>query len=111
MKAYLCIVICLSVHFCQAQADTSISKKPHFVSYVVRMDTIRYTKEGFYMHGYVVHINRSELQNLRSKTVKVSGRATVVKGIPPYVPGKPVMQGRTGDTMHIIKPEFTIIPD
>lgn len=85
----------------------SISKNK--VSFVTIFDKNNATKDGYYVNGYVVNIDYEMGQNLHMKKVKITGKVAIVKGIKPYQAGEPIVQGRYGDTKHILKPRIEII--
>ena len=85
----------------------TISKKK--VSFVTVFDKNNATKDGYYVNGYVVNIDYETGQSLHMKKVKITGKVTIVKGIKPYQAGEEIMQGRYGDTKHILKPTIKIL--
>ena len=71
------------------------------------------TKDGMYMNGYVVNIDHEEASKLNGKTIRVTGKVTIVKGLdsePKESDGTmPVKQGRREDTKHIRSPRIKIL--
>ena len=78
------------------------------VSFVTKIDMKHATKDGIYLNGYVVNIPHEKLAELNGKTVRISGKVTVVKGIGSYTDGE-ARQGRKGDTKHILKPKIKVV--
>lgn len=67
------------------------------------------TKDGIYINGYVVEIDYGEAKKLNGKKVKISGKATTVKGLEKE--DKIIKQGRSKDVIHIKSPKIEIISD
>jgi len=78
------------------------------VSFVTKIDIRQATKDGIYLNGYFANIPYDELQKLNGKTVRISGKVTIVKGLKHYNDGI-VRQGREEDTKHIFKPKIKIV--
>nr|WP_294906869.1 hypothetical protein [uncultured Lacibacter sp.] len=78
------------------------------VSFTTVVDIQQATKEGIYMEGYVVHISFDKIKTLHGKKVKVTGKATVVKGLKQDY-GKEEKQGRYEETKHLFSPVITIL--
>lgn len=87
----------------QAQ-DTTNSK----VSFVTKIDILQATKDGIYLNGYVVDIPYDKLQKLNGKTVRITGKVTIVKGLKHYKDGE-IRQGREEDAKHILKPKLKVV--
>lgn len=64
------------------------------------------TKDGMYMNGYVVNIDYEQASKLNGKTIRVTGKVTIVKGLDPK---DEVKQGRSADTKHIRSPKIKIL--
>ena len=73
------------------------------------------TKDGIYLNGYVVNIDYEQAKKLHGKTIKVSGKVTVIKGLKTwpkeYDPqGQEIIrQGRETDTKYIESPKIVIV--
>jgi hypothetical protein len=80
------------------------------VSFVTNIDIKQATKDGIYLNGYVVNIPYDKLTELNGKTVRISGKMTIVKGLKHYTDGE-IRQGRQEETKHILKPKIKIMDD
>jgi|GEM_PF-1362918 len=92
-------------------ADTLTSHNdipPRKVSFVTKVDIQHATKDGIYLNGYVVNIRYEKAKELDGKMIRVSGKVTIVKGIQ-HEPGGAAIQGRQGDTKHILKPKIKLV--
>jgi hypothetical protein len=89
------------------QGQDTTNKK---VSFVTNIDIKQATKDGIYLNGYVVNIPFDKLTELNGKTVRISGKVTIVKGLKHYTDGE-IRQGRQEDTKHILKPKIKIVDD
>lgn len=78
------------------------------VSFVTKINIQQATKDGIYLNGYVVNIPYDKLQKINGKTVRISGKVTIVKGLKHYNDGVE-RQGREEDTKHILKPKIKIV--
>lgn len=74
------------------------------VSFIARIDITNATKNGIYLGDYVVKIPYNKLVKLNGKTVRISGKVTVIKGI-----SNMYEQGRSTDTKHILKPKIKVL--
>jgi hypothetical protein len=88
--------------------ETNKTKSSKSVSFIAKIDTLLATKDGIYLNGYVVNINRERIWELNGKTIQVEGKVTIIKAIKPNNGGE-VEQGRSVDTKHIISPKITIL--
>lgn len=67
------------------------------------------------MNGYVVNISYEEASKLNGKTIKVTGKVKIVKGLDSEskefaANGEEILkQGRSGDTKHILSPKIKIL--
>lgn len=103
----LFLLLSLVTHGSLLQGQDTTNKK---VSFVTNIDIKKATKDGIYLNGYVVNIPYDKLTELNGKTVRISGKVTIVKGLKHYTDGE-IRQGRQEDTKHIIKPKIKIISD
>ena len=112
MKQLLNLLPILMTITCFAQgADTigsSGSKTSKAVSFISKINIYNATKDGLYVNGYVIKIGYEKAKALDGKTVRISGKVTVVKGIPNDANGEAV-QGRAGDTRHILHPKIEVL--
>jgi hypothetical protein len=93
----------------QVQAIASQPEKIHKrISFQTTIDIKHATKDGIYLNGYVVNIPFEQLTKLNGKTVCISGKVTIVKGIK-YFPEEALRQGRYEDAKHIYKPKIKVI--
>lgn len=83
-------------------------------SFVIRIDTTDgFSKDGFWMNGYVVDLGREEIEKLNGKKIKVKGELIVVKAVErtKVVDGKIIgAQGRYSDTKHLKNPKYRRVP-
>jgi len=81
------------------------------VSFIVKFDKKNATKDGYYLGGYVVNIAYQQSKRLNGKTIKITGKVSVVQGLGPYNQNDttPVVQGRMNDTKHIAAPIIEIV--
>ena len=90
---------------------------PDTISFITKMDITQATKDGFYLNGYVVNIEYVEAKKLDGKTIKVSGKVTIEKGLknlPKEHDEKGrelIRQGREEDTKHIESPVIEVVKD
>jgi len=114
MKQLLTLFTLLAVTGCFAQGADTVnkvaSKPPKTASFTTKVDIRQATKDGIYLNGYVVNINYERAKALDGKTIRVSGRVTIVKGIQKNTSGE-ISQGRQGDTKHILHPRIEIVSD
>lgn len=97
---------------CFAQSGNNTSDTATFIT---RFDKANATKDGYYLDGYVVEISDSLAQKLDKKTIRVSGKISVVNGLN-HTPkeydkngNEIIMQGRAEDCKHIYDPLIEII--
>lgn len=96
--------------FSQRQDTASAAKESKRVRFITKIDIQYATKDGIYLNGYVVNIPRHQIQALNGKTIRISGKVTIVKGTRHYTEDEK-RQGRYEDTRHILKPKIKIIGD
>ena len=101
----LLFLLTLLTQFSLLQAQDTTNSK---VSFVTKIDIQQATKDGIYLNGYVVNISYGKLQKLNGRTVRISGKVTIVQGLKHYNDGI-VRQGREGDTKHILKPKIKVV--
>ena len=89
-------------------ANTTGNKTLKSTSFVTKIDIHNATKDGIYLNGYVVNIAYEKAKVLDGKTVRISGKVTIVKGSPKDDNGEAV-QSRQGDTRHILHPKIEVI--
>jgi hypothetical protein len=108
-------------HLVSFSQQTDPSKGPYktskWVTFITKVDIANLTKDGMYMNGYVVNIDSEQANKLNGKTIKVTGKVKIVKGLgsepKEYAAnGEEILkQGRSGDTKHIFSPRIKIISD
>lgn len=103
----LLLLLTLVTHSSLLHGQDTTRKK---VSFVTNIDIKQATKDGIYLNGYVVNIPYEKLTELNGKTVHISGKVTIVKGLKHYTDDE-IMQGRQEDTKHILKPKIKIVDD
>ena len=112
MKHTFPILFLLCCTTCFAQTKDSLKtqhkKVANMVSFVTKLHIANLTKDGIYLNGYVVNINSEKAKKLNGKTIRVSGKVTIVKGIK-QLPGDIQVQARQDDTKHIESPKIEII--
>lgn len=79
------------------------------VSFVTKMDTAGASKDGFYLHHYVVNIPWEQARQLQGKKIKITGVVTIVKGLNNEPATEEIRQGREADTKHILTPNIEIM--
>jgi hypothetical protein len=99
------LLLTLLTQYLSLQAQDTTNTK---VSFVTKINIQHATKDGIYLNGYVVNIPYDELQKLNGKTVRISGKVTIVKGLKHYNDDVE-RQGRQEDTKHILKPKIKIV--
>jgi hypothetical protein len=91
------------------------NKTPKRVSFITKVDIANATKDGIYLNGYIVNLDSKRINELNGKTVKVSGKVTIVKGLnsqPKELDsnGQEIIKGGRGeDARHIFSPKIKII--
>ncbi|MEO6132369.1 MAG: hypothetical protein ABIQ02_11010 [Saprospiraceae bacterium] len=83
---------------------------PGEVTFIVKLEMANATKDGFYLNGYVVNIPYAQAKKLTGKTIRVTGKVTIVQGIK-NTPGEPIQQGRMEDTKFINTPFIEIMDE
>lgn len=101
----LILLLTLLTQYLSLQAQDTTNNK---VSFVTKINIQQATKDGIYLNGYVINIPYDKLQKLNGKTVRISGKVTIVKGLKHYNDGAE-RQGREEDTKHILKPKIKIV--
>ncbi len=79
------------------------------VSFVTKMDTAKASKDGFYLHHYVVNIPWEQARQLQGKKIKITGVVTIVKGLSNQPSSDDLRQGREADIKHILTPTIEIM--
>ena len=112
MKQVLPVFFLLISIGCLAQvgdpANNLTGKKSKKVSFVTRIDINQATKDGIYLEGYIVNIDYEKIRALNGKTVRISGKVSIVKGIEQNTSGE-LVQGREDDTRHIFRPRIKLV--
>jgi len=103
----LFILFCLNSFSQQTDPSKAPYKTPRKVTFITKVDIANATKDGMYMNGYVVNIDYEQAQKLNGKTIRVTGKVTIVKGLDPN--DEVLKQGRSGDTKHILSPRIKIL--
>lgn len=101
----LILILTLLTQYLSLQAQDTTNNN---VSFVTKINIQQATKDGIYLNGYVVNIPYDKLQKLNGKTVRISGKVTIVKGLKHYNDGVE-RQGREEDTRYILKPKIKIV--
>ena len=85
MKYLLATLLLLfNVNAFSQVADTLKSrsaKESRRVNFVAKADIANATKDGIYLNGYVVNMGYEQAEKLNGKTIKVTGKVTIVKGL------------------------------
>lgn len=91
------------------QAQDSLNKvnKVERVDFSAKIDSKQATKDGIYLNGYIVNMPYNKIKKLNGKTVRISGKVTIVKGTGHYNDGE-LRQGRDEDSKHILKPKIRL---
>ena len=85
---------------------------PGFVYFETTIDITNASKDGIYIDDYVVHIDYDKLEELDGKKVKISGNVSIVNGLDKEYDksgNEIIMQGRSGDTKHIVMPVVEVV--
>jgi hypothetical protein len=77
-------------------------------SFATKIEIKEATKDGIYLNGYVVNIPYHKLYKLNGKTVRISGKVSIIQGLKHKNNGA-VRQGREENTKHILKPRIKVI--
>ena len=99
----------------QAAFKKHIPDTTSYVSFITKFDSKLATKDGYYVSGYVVNIKRSQATQLNGKTIKITGKVSVEKGLGDRASKQnsfdslPIRQGRLKDTKHIESPAIEIV--
>ncbi len=91
-------------------SGTKPGKSPEFASFITKLDIAQATKDGIYLNGYVVNMSYDKMKELNGKTIKVTGRVTIVKGVK-NGSGQMEVQGRERDSRHILFPKIRVIKE
>lgn len=113
MKRLIVLIILVSSISCFGQAAPANNKdstgnQSKKVSFVTKVDIKNATKDGVYMEGYVVNIPYEKAMELDGKTVRISGKVTIVKAISQDSNAEKA-QGRQVDTKHILHPKIELV--
>jgi hypothetical protein len=118
MKQILILIALIIPVFLSAQQTNAVkpADTSNRVSFTVKFEMAKMaTKDGFMMEGYVVNIGYDEAKKLEGKTIKVTGKYTIVKGLqnePKELDkdGNEIYkQGRLNDTKRIDSPTIEIL--
>jgi len=91
------------------------SDTANLVSFIVKFDKRNATKDGYHLGGYVVNINYGQSKGLNGKTIKITGKVSIEKGLDSDTSKNntsdnlPIRQGRLKDTKHIESPIIEIV--
>ena len=111
MKQILIVLFSLIINFSYAQKAIYNDRK---ISITTTFNINKATKDGYYLGDYVVNINSKEAQNLNGKTIKITGKYQIIKGLnsksKKYNKGEQIFeQGRQNDVKYISSPKIEII--
>ena len=108
-QLFLLFILLAQYSLLQGQGSLShFEKKVKKASFMIKIDIKQATKDGIYLNGYVVNIPYEKLTELNGKTVRISGKVTILKGNKQYTDGE-IRQGRQEDTKLILKPKIRVI--
>ena len=85
------------------------------ITFVTKLNIANATKDGVYLNDYVVNIDYEQAKKLDGKTIKVSGKITIIKGLKSLPKeynekgNEIIQQGREKDTKYIDNPKIEII--
>ena len=112
----LLIIILTFVHVNSfSQTRDTLKKQQGVISFITKLNISNATKDGIYLNGYVVHMDYAQAKKLDAKTISVTGKVTIVKGLKNSPKeynrdGEEIIkQGRVEDTKHILHPTIRII--
>jgi len=118
-QSLIILISTLSTATLYGQKNTVVKYNNHdttnFVSFIVKFDKKCATKDGYYLGGYVVNIDKSQSTRLNGQTIKITGKVSIEKGLGSEASkqnengNSPVVQGRLRDTKHIESPTIEII--
>lgn len=97
------------------EAETSVVYRTISVTFETIFDIETETKDGFYVEGYIVHLDYHKALDINGKKVKISGEITKVSGLDNTQQeydedgNEIIMQGRSGDTSHIFDPKIEVL--
>ncbi|PLX07871.1 MAG: hypothetical protein C0596_09015 [Marinilabiliales bacterium] len=97
-----------------SQTEEPQETQSNFVSFETTIDISNATKDGIYCEDYVVNLEYDEIEKLDGKKVKISGDVTTVKGLEKEYDENGeeiIMQGRSGDTWHILEPTIEVLEE
>ena len=118
MKQILILLTLIMPVFLSAQQTNraKIADTSNMASFTTKFEMAKMaTKDGFMMEGYVVNISYDRAKELEGKTIKVTGRYTIVKGLKNEPKendsnGKEIhKQGRLNDTKRINSPTIEVV--
>lgn len=108
------VVVCHMA--CAQSTNTTMQKKsPEVVTFIATFDVKMESKDGYYINGYVVDIDRKKAKKLNGRKIRITGTATVVEGLDKKPEQRDangnviVRQGRAEDTRHILNPTIEIV--
>ena len=90
-------------------------KKPEVVTFIEKFDAKMETKDGYYLNGYLVNIDREQARRLDGKKIRVKGIVTIIEGLDRQQQeldsaGNPIMkQGRSKDIRFIADPGIEVV--
>ena len=106
------ILFAVTLH---GQKTIVIKNNDSLVSFIVKFDKKNATKDGYYLGGYVVNINYNQSKELNGKTIRITGKVSIEKGLDSDISKNnnsdtlPIRQGRLKDTKHIESPLIEIV--
>jgi hypothetical protein len=114
---FVSLFFVLSIHVAWTQpSDTTMQdKKPEAVTFVEKFDAKMETKDGYYLNGYLVNIDRDQARRLDGKKIRVKGTVTIIAGLDSQQQeldsaGNPIMkQGRSKDIRFIADPGIEVV--
>ena len=102
-----------------SQTTNNLSKQSDMsfdsTTFVTKLNISNATKDGIYLNDYLVNIDYEKVKKLNGKTIKVSGKVTILKGLKklPKENNKEgyeiIRQGRENDLKYIEFPLIEII--
>jgi hypothetical protein len=78
------------------------------VSFTAKVKSENATKDGAYIHGYVVDMSPAEFRKLVGKKVRITGEVVEVEGVDNQE-GNEIVQGRAGEWKYIKSPDIEIL--
>jgi hypothetical protein len=123
MRIFICIhpfislffVLTIQTSWSQPSDTTMQDKKPEVVTFIEKFDAKMETKDGYYLNGYLVNIDREQARRLDGKKIRVKGIVTIIEGLESQQQeldsaGNPIMkQGRSKDIRFIADPGIEVV--